>query len=449
GKVVKRVEDVLDVWFDSGVATWASLGYPRKKEPFESMWPSAFQTEGPDQFRGWWNSQMITSVLTFGKSPFRSVMMHGFVMDVKGIKLSKSLGNFIDPQDIIDKHGRDAFRFYLLSSPLWNDFYYSWDEMKEVSRMFTVFWNTYSFIKMYAAKAPAAMPKDLLPEDRWIISRSNGLAAKGKDVEEREMHKLVQGISSFILQDLSRTYIKMIRDRVGPWYEGEDKKAAVYALNYALENLLKVMAPISPFVTDMIYRDLYGKESVHLQHWPKADKKLIDADLEEGMAAAMALVEAASAARHEALVKLRWPLSEITVKAADEKTQKQLKALSSVIASMANAKAVKFVKGKPAKAKEFPGGFFALGKVLQDEALLREFCRSVQIKRKENSLMVHDKIHLFVDAEKKALEPLRKQVDELLAGVGAGSVLFGPFEGDEKGTIDFEGSRIRFAFEKA
>jgi isoleucyl-tRNA synthetase len=293
------------------------------------------------------------------------------------------------------------------------------------------------------------MPKNLRPEDRWIISRSNGLAAKGKDVEEREMHKLVQGISSFILEDLSRTYIKMIRDRVGPWYEGKDKKAASWTLNYALENLLKVMAPVSPFITDMMYRDLYGKESVHMQHWPKAYKKLIDKDLEEGMAAAMALVEAAAAARHEASVKLRWPLSEITVKAADAKTEKQLKGLSSVIAGMANVKEVKFSAKKPAKAKEFPGGFFALGDVLQDEALLREFCRGVQIKRKEAGLMVHDKISLLVDGEKKVLEPLRKQVDELLAGVGAGSAVFGHFDAEEKGFVEFEGTRIRFAFEKA
>jgi isoleucyl-tRNA synthetase len=329
--------------------------------------------------------------------------------------------------------------------------------------MFTVFWNTCSFVKMYASgkqasrassadeanKAPAAMPKSLRPEDRWIISRVNGLMAKAADVQEREMHKLVQGISSFIMEDLSRTYIKMIRDRVGPWCEGEDRDAAAWTLNYALQNLLKVMAPISPFVTDSIYRDMYGKESVHMQHWPRADEKLIDADLEEGMETAKALIEAASAARHEASVKLRWPLSEITVKAADAKAEKQLRELSGVIAGMANAKEVRFVKSKPANAKEFPKGFFALGEVLQDEALLREFCRSVQIKRKEARLMVHDKIHLFVYAEDKLLAPLRKQVDELLAGVGAGSVLFGPFDAEEKGFIEFEGERIRFAFEKA
>jgi isoleucyl-tRNA synthetase len=281
------------------------------------------------------------------------------------------------------------------------------------------------------------------------VSRVNGLMEKADDVKEREFHKLTQGISSFILEDLSRTYIKMIRDRVNPWYDGQDKKAASWTLHYALENLLKVMAPVSPFITDMMYRDLYGKESVHMQLWPKADKKLIDADLEEGMTAALSLIEAAAAARHEANVKLRWPLSEITVHAADAKAEKQLKALTAVIEGMANAKEVKFTKTKPKKGKDFAKGSFALGEVLEDEALLREFCRSVQIKRKEAGLMVHDKISLLVDTGEKLLAILRKQEKELLAGVGAGSVSFGPFDGEEKGFVEFEGTRIRFAFEKA
>ncbi len=447
GKDVKRVPDVLDVWFDSGVCTWASLGYPRDKRLYEKMWPSMFQTEGPDQFRGWWNSQMITSVLTFGKTPFRNVMMHGFVMDVKGIKLSKSLGNFIDPQEILDKHGRDAFRFYLLSSPLWNDFYFNRDEMREVSRMFTVFLNTYSFIKMYANRRVSSRPA-LNVEDRWIMSRMNSLMARKADVGKYEFHKLVQGISGFILEDFSRNYIKIIRNRVNPWYNGKDRDAAIYTLNYVLENLLKVMAPVTPYVADYMYRDLYGKDSVHLQLWPEPDRKLISKTLESGMEAVKEFLEAMNSLRHEKGIKLRWPVKEVRISVKKD-IARAMKEFDGVIREMGNVKSVKFVTKKPAKAREFQHGFLALGEVLMDEALLREFCRNVQIKRKEAKLMVKDKIGLWVDSDRKTLEALRKQEKELLLGVGGKSVHFGEFEGEGKGKLEFGKARLKFDFSKA
>ena len=145
GKPCTRIPDVLDVWFDSGVSTWASLGYPRDKKLFKRMWPSDFQVEGPDQFRGWWNSQIITSVLTFNKAPYKNILLHGMVMDVKGIKLSKSKGNFISPDNVIEKYGRDVLRFYLLSNTHWNNFYLNWEDLKDVSRLFNVLWNTHEF----------------------------------------------------------------------------------------------------------------------------------------------------------------------------------------------------------------------------------------------------------------------------------------------------------------
>jgi isoleucyl-tRNA synthetase len=447
GKDMKRVPDVLDVWFDSGVATWASLGYPREKKLFEKLWPSDFQVEGPDQFRGWWNSQIITSVLTFGKTPFRNVLMHGLAMDAKGIKLSKSKGNFIDPQEILDKHGRDAFRFYLLGSPVWNDFYFSMDEIKDVSRMFTVFWNTYSFIKLYAPKPPKQKPA-LKVEDEWIISRINSLMGKRKAAEKYEMHKVVQGAKDFMLEDFSRVYIKIIRDRVNPWYTGKDKEAAVYTLNYAFENLLKVMAPVTPFIADHIYRDMYSKQSVHLSLWPEADRKLMNKRLEKGMDIVKELTEAASALRHDKSIKLRWPAKELMVK-GDKDVADAVRDFREVIKAMANVKSVKMVTKKPKGAKAFSKGSVSLGEVLMDEALLREFCRNVQIKRKDAKLLVKDKIKLWVSSDDKTLKALKKQEKELLLGVGGKSVTFGDFEGDGKGKVKFNKSEVRFEFGKA
>ncbi|RLI96397.1 MAG: isoleucine--tRNA ligase, partial [Candidatus Aenigmatarchaeota archaeon] len=212
GSDMERVKDVLDVWFDSGVATWASLEYPRKHESFDKIWPSDFQVEGPDQFRGWWNSQMITSYLTFKKAPFKSVMLHGFVLDAKGLKMSKSKGNVVTPEEVVAKHGRDAFRFYLMGSPAWNDFYFNWENMKETSRMFNVLWNSYAFVRTYGGDKPGSEPK-LEKEDKWIISRMNSFIKEGAEkCRSYEMHDFVRDAYDFILNDFSRWYIKIIRD---------------------------------------------------------------------------------------------------------------------------------------------------------------------------------------------------------------------------------------------
>ena len=448
---MSRVPDVLDVWFDSGVCTWASLDYPRRKDLFEKMWPSYFQTEGPDQFRGWWNSQMITGVLTFGKAPFRNVLLHGFVMDVKGIKLSKSKGNFIDPQEVLDKYGRDVLRFYLMSNPVWNDFYFNWEEIKEVSRMFTVLWNTYAFVKTYAPKKPARAP-ELMVEDRWIISRLNSLIEKKSDAEGFEMHKLVQGLRDFILRDFSRWYIKIIRDRVSPWYEGRDKAAAEYTLNYVLENLVRMLALVTPLIAEKIHLDMHGRDSVHMEKWPRADSGLIDKKIEEEMAVVENMIENMNALRQEKGIKLRWPVREAVILPSEgnrEKLESVVKNLGEVIKGMGNAKEIRLTKKDVASGKEFSMGRVGLGEVLQDEALLRELVRNVQVSRKENGLMVQDKIKASFDSDAKTLETLKHFKNELMTGVGSEAVNFGKFEGEAKGALDFEGAKIRFGFRKA
>ncbi len=450
GKAAKRVPDVLDVWFDSGVCTWASLGYPRKKALFERMWPSTFQTEGPDQFRGWWNSEMITSVLAFKKAPFRNVLMHGLVMDVKGIKLSKSKGNFIDPQQVIDKYGRDVLRFYLLSNPLWNDFYFNWDEIKEVSRMFTVFWNSYMFIKTYASRRPGKRPA-LHTEDKWMISKVNGLLGLGKDVERYEVHKLVQGLRDFILNDFSRWYIKIIRDRVSPWYKGADKAGAEYTLNYVLENLVRMLAPITPFVSEHMYLDMYGKGSVHLRPWPKPDKKLAKKGLEAGMEAVKSLVETMNFARQEKGVKLRWPVSHVLLRPSKGKGKELdmvVRKFGGVIRSMGNVKDVRVAKQALPKGKDFSLGKLAMGDTLLDEALVRELIRKVQLTRKEKRLDVKDRIKVWFDTDESTTETLKKHENELLSGVGAVKASFCSIEGEGLGCLDFRKAKVKFEFER-
>jgi isoleucyl-tRNA synthetase len=455
GKQVNRVPDVLDVWFDSGVSTWASLGYPRKKALFKKMWPSAFQTEGPDQFRGWWNSEMITSVLAFNKAPFKNVLMHGLVMDVKGIKLSKSKGNFIDPQEVLDKYGRDVLRFYLMSNPVWNDFYFNFDEIKEVNRMFTVLWNSYMFVKTYAPKKPAKNQKAALKiEDKWIISKLNGLIGLEKDVQNYEVQRLVQGLHDFILNDFSRFYIKIIRDRVSPWYKGPDRAGAEYALNYVIENLVRILAPVTPFISEHIYLDMYGKDSVHTSSWPKPDKKLVNKQLENGMEAVKNLLETMNFARQDMGIKLRWPVSALFINPAKGKgseVERIVKNFRGVIEGMGNVKDIKVVKKRlPSKGKDFSLGKLAVGDVLLEEALLRELIRKVQIERKQSKLLVREKISIVFDSDKKTTATLKKYEDELLSGVGAAKATFGKIKGKDggKGNLDFKKASVKFDFKK-
>ncbi|MEM7819960.1 MAG: isoleucine--tRNA ligase, partial [Candidatus Aenigmatarchaeota archaeon] len=147
GKNMKRIPDVLDVWFDSGLASWASLGYPKTKDLFNKLWPADLNIEGSDQIRGWWNSQLITSVITFDKSPFKNIVFHGLILDAHGSKMSKSLGNIVTPEEVIKKYSRDVLRFYLISYPPWNDFYFNWTEAEEVYKFFIIMENAFNFVK--------------------------------------------------------------------------------------------------------------------------------------------------------------------------------------------------------------------------------------------------------------------------------------------------------------
>ncbi len=440
GGTMERVPDVLDVWFDSGVSTWASLGYPREKKAFDSKWPSDFQVEGPDQFRGWWNSQMITSYLTFRKAPFRNVLLHGFVLDAKGLKMSKSKGNVVTPEEVVGKYGRDVFRFYLLSSPVWGDFYFNWENVRETARMFNVLWNTYEFVRTYGGRKPAGPGGELKKEDKWIISRMNSLmllgAEKGKAYE---IHDFVRALYDFILNDLSRWYIKIIRDRVSPWHKGSDKQPARYTLHYVLERLAVLLAPVSPFISESIWTDLYGRGSVHLESWPKADKEKIDAKLEKNMESAKQIFEAATARRQEKGIKLRWPLSGMTV-AGDTASIVAARNLKGILCGLTNVRDIKTARGKELSVK--------LGDVLMDEAFLRELVRKTQALRKQAGLMVHDQISLRIEADKASEDILRPKEQEILRGTGSRKLEFGTVE-SPKGELVFDNRTVRIGFSKA
>ncbi|MCS7132031.1 MAG: class I tRNA ligase family protein, partial [Hadesarchaea archaeon] len=310
---MRRVPDVLDVWFDSGIASWASLNYPKQEEPFQSLWPSDFITEGEDQVTKWFYSQQAASVIAFDRVPYKQVLMHGFALDAHGRKMSKSLGNVVEPGEVVERYGADVLRFYMLSanSP-WEDLRFNWKGVEVVSRMLNVLWNVHVFATTYMSLDEFDPMKvdlgkvrgHLLPEDAWMISRINSVVREVTQAfEDLDIHLAARAISTFVLEDLSRWYVRLIRERV--WIEREDpKKLAAYVVLYqALHTLMRLLAPLMPHVAELMYRDLVravdpkAPESVHMLSWPGFSEEAIDEGLERGMSAVRDLVEAGAAAR--------------------------------------------------------------------------------------------------------------------------------------------------------
>ncbi len=349
-----RVPDVLDVWFDSGICSWASLGYPKQREDFERLWPSDFITEGEDQVTKWFYSQQAASMIAFDEVPYRAAMMHGFTLDAKGRKMSKSLGNVVEPMGIVEKYGADVLRFYMLSANLlWENLRFNWREVDVVNRMLNVLWNVYVFATTYMSldgfdPSSADMEKiseHLTSEDRWLLSRINTVNGEvTQALEDFQLHVATRKLESFILEDLSRWYVKLSRPRT--WIEREDpKKQAVYLTLYrSLGILSRLLAPLMPHVTEVMYRGLIkaadpsADESVHLLSWPSVDEEVIDEQLERDMGIARTLVEGGATARQEAGLKLRWPVREVLVKASSPEVKGSAQRLESVLKSQLNCK---------------------------------------------------------------------------------------------------------------
>ena len=354
GGKMKRSPDVFDVWFDSAVASWATLHFPSHEEEFSEWWPADFITEGHDQTRGWFYSQLGAAMVSFGRAPYKSVLMHGFTLDDQGRKMSKSIGNIVQPEEVVQKFGADILRFYVLGANApWEDLHFSWDGVENTSRMLNIFWNAYRFALPYmvldkfdAGKADLSRYEcNLRPEDRWILSRVNSLIEEvTEEMEGYQLHRIVRSISDFILEDLSRWYIQLVRPRT--WIEQDDPdKLAAYATIYeVLVKLCRLMAPFTPFISESIYQNLVkgldeaAPQSVHMCRWPEAQKERIDKRLEESMALVREVSMAASNARQKGGRKLRWPVSEIVIAPAKEVVD--LDGLENVLRGQTNSKKI-------------------------------------------------------------------------------------------------------------
>ena len=353
GGKMQRISDVLDVWIDSGVAGWASLYYPQEKELFKKWYPYQFITEGHDQTRGWFYSQIGCGVVALNSVPYQRVLMHGFTLDEEGKKMSKSLGNVVEPEEVIEKYGADVLRFYLLwANKPWEDLKFNWDEVGNINKMFNILWNVYVFSTTYMALDqfnPTIYAEEdfkLRDEDRWINSRIQSVAFEVTEaLESLHLHKATRSLNNFILEDLSRWYIRLIRGRT--WIEKDDpeKLGAYYTLYNVLKNLIILMAPIAPHVTEEIYQNLVigvekdVAESLHMLDWI-LNEKLIDNELEESMVILREIIEACARARDIARYKLRWPVRKIVIISEDNKILEAARNLKDILLEQANSKEI-------------------------------------------------------------------------------------------------------------
>ena len=363
GKPMKREADLIDVWFDSGAMPYAQIHYPfENKELLDShqVYPADFIAEGVDQTRGWFFTLHAIATMVFDSVSYKAVISNGLVLDKNGNKMSKRLGNAVDPFSTIEQYGSDPLRWYMItnSSP-WDNLKFDVDGIEEVRRkFFGTLYNTYSFFALYAnvdgfEYKEADLPMNERPEiDRWILSVLNTLV---KEVDtcynEYEPTKAGRLISDFVNDNLSNWYVRLNRKRF--WGGGftRDKLSAYQTLYTCLETVAKLMAPIAPFYADRLYSDLIGVTgrdnvvSVHLAKFPEYNEKMVDKELEAQMQMAQDVTSMVLALRRKVNIKVRQPLQCIMIPVVDEVQKAHIEAVKALIMSEVNVKEIKFVDG--------------------------------------------------------------------------------------------------------
>ena len=363
GKPMKRETDLIDVWFDSGAMPYAQIHYPfENKELLDShqVYPADFIAEGVDQTRGWFFTLHAIATMVFDSISYKAVISNGLVLDKNGNKMSKRLGNAVDPFSTIEKYGSDPLRWYMItnSSP-WDNLKFDVDGVEEVRRkFFGTLYNTYSFFTLYAnvdefEYKEADVPMTERPEiDRWILSVLNTLV-KNVDTcyNEYEPTKAGRLISEFVNDNLSNWYVRLNRKRFWGGGMTQDKLSAFQTLYTCLETVAKLMAPIAPFYADMLYSDLIaatGRDnvvSVHLAKFPEYKEEMIDKGLEVRMQMAQDVTSMVLALRRKVNIKVRQPLQCIMIPVVDEEQRAHIEAVKALIMNEVNVKEIQFVDG--------------------------------------------------------------------------------------------------------
>ena len=375
GKPMKRESDLIDVWFDSGSMPYAQIHYPFENRELidnNKAFPADFINEGVDQTRGWFFTLHAIATMIFDSVAFKNVISTGLVLDVKGNKMSKHVGNVINPFEMIDKYGSDAVRFYMITnSEPWDNLKFDPEGVAEISRkFFGTLYNTYSLFAMYAnvdnfdPKAPQ-IPVEKRPEfDRWILSCLNSLV-KGVEEEMNGFDPTRAGrlIDKFVDEDLSNWYVRLNKKRFWGKEMDEDKLAAYQTLYECLMTVSKLLAPFAPFFADRIYCDMGGEmDSVHLEKFPVANMSLVNADLEQRMEIAQRITTVVLSLRKKEGIAVKQPLQTLMIPPVDEAQRIAIESVKQIFLQEVNVKDVKFVEGQGILVKKVKCNFRTMGK---------------------------------------------------------------------------------------
>lgn len=404
GKAMTRETDLVDVWFDSGAMPYAQVHYPFENKDLIDKglaFPADFINEGVDQTRGWFFTLHAIATMIFDSVAFKNVISTGLVLDSKGNKMSKHVGNVVNPFDMIEKYGADSVRFYMMTnSEPWDNLKFDKEGVDEVRRkFFGTLYNTYSFFALYAnvdgfSFAEKEVPLNERPEiDRWILSCLHTLIRNvDKELSEYSPTKAGRLIDAFVNDDLSNWYVRLNRKRFWGKEMSTDKLSAYQTLYTCLETISKLLAPFAPFFADRLYCDLMSAthreafDSVHLAHYPEAKEEYIDHDLEERMSIAQKITSMILALRRKVNIKVRQPLQQIMVPAVDDEQRKHIEAIAELVKNEVNVKELNFIEGDGILVKKIKCNFRTLGK--KYGKLMKEIANKVNTLTQEDILEI-------------------------------------------------------------
>jgi isoleucyl-tRNA synthetase len=434
-----RVPDVIVGWFDSGSSSYASLSHPQDEELLKYWWPADFIVEGRDQISGWFFALMRCSLLSLRQNSFRSVLMHGFMLDESGREMHKSLGNYVTPQEAIARVGRDPLRYYLLQSTTWEDLRFSWKVVEQMRGDLNTFWNTLVFASTYMnldkfdpTETTLSRVRDhLRREDRWILSRTQtAIASVTEHLEKYRVHEALRLIRDFLIEDLSHNYVRWVRRRT--WIERDhpDKRAAYVALYHALKAGVIMLAPILPFFSESAYQEMLRPAekdpvlTVHAASWPEPDRKLIDVDLEQEMLAAQAIISAVAQARMKARLKLRQPVHNVTLVSDEKKVRLAVRHLKPLLLEQMNSKRITLLptsrEKRIVRTTAQPNSAEIGPQFRNLSSGLTEKIRAMNAARARQTLAKTGKLRLTIGGKKVVLEAkhlkFREQLPEGVAG---------------------------------
>ncbi|MCX8163637.1 MAG: isoleucine--tRNA ligase [Candidatus Micrarchaeota archaeon] len=341
---MKRIPDILDVWFDSGNAMWAQFREEEKQKLNFSEYICDFIIEGKDQTRGWFYSLLGSSMILYDKTCYKNLTMHGFFVDEKGEKMSKSIGNYVPLEEILDRYGADAFRLWGLSSTIWDDLKFSWTALEESKRVLEIILNIGIWLERFYKPVQNSSELNFEIEDIWLRSKMQKvIEAVTNSFENFEPHGGLVILKNFLVEDISRFYLKKIKSRI---VENKNADAALLTIYECFFNSLKLLSPYCPFVSEYLYLKVFKQyeklESISLFEWPKVNNSLKNNRIENEMEIAIKIIGAIAHARLKANLKLRWPIKKVLVCSESLSVKQAIQTTSQIIKSMANCFELEF-----------------------------------------------------------------------------------------------------------